>query len=69
MFEFFAGVLELVIPDNEKATVRAASRYEPDLTPTYQERRPGLSGWPRKCAGPLDRPLAAWLTRCGGDDT
>lgn len=28
---------ELVISDNEKAAVRDASRYEPDLNPTYQE--------------------------------
>ena len=28
---------ELVIPDNEKAGVRAASRYEPDLNPSYRE--------------------------------
>ena len=31
MFEFWGGVPELVIPDNEKAAVREASRYEPDL--------------------------------------
>ena len=36
-FEFLGGVPELVIPDNEKAGVRKASRYEPDLNPTYQE--------------------------------
>ena len=36
MFEFWGGVPELVIPDNEKAVVRDASRYEPDLNPTYQ---------------------------------
>ena len=37
MFEFWRGVPELVIPDNEKAAVHKASRYEPDLNPTYQE--------------------------------
>ncbi len=37
MFEFRGGVPELVIPDNEKAGVREAGRYEPDLNPTYQE--------------------------------
>ena len=37
MFEFWGGVPELVIPDNEKAAVHKASRYEPDLNPTYQE--------------------------------
>ena len=29
MFEFWGGVPELVIPDNEKAAVHKASRYEP----------------------------------------
>ena len=37
MFEFWGGVPQLVIPDNEKAAVHKASRYEPDLNPTYQE--------------------------------
>jgi transposase len=34
---FFQGVPELVIPDNLKSGVTKASRYEPDLNPTYQE--------------------------------
>ena len=34
---FFEGVAELVIPDNLKSGVTKASRYEPDLNPTYQE--------------------------------
>ena len=37
MFDFWGGVPELVIPDNEKAAVHKASRYEPVLNPTYQE--------------------------------
>lgn len=37
MFEFFGGVPALVIPDNEKAGVRHANHYEPDLNPTYQD--------------------------------
>lgn len=37
MFAFFGGVPEVVIPDNEKSGVRQASRYEPDLNPTYHE--------------------------------
>ena len=37
MFEFWGGVPELVVPDNEKAAVRRASRYEPDLNPSYHE--------------------------------
>ena len=31
MFESGGGVPELVIPDNDKAAVRRASRYEPDI--------------------------------------
>ena len=34
---FLQGVPELVIPDNVKSGVTKASRYEPDLNPTYQE--------------------------------
>ncbi len=37
MFEFGGGVPELVIPDNEKAAVRQASRYEPDVNRTYHD--------------------------------
>ena len=36
-FEFFGGVPEVVVPDNPKAGVKRACRYEPDLNPTYQE--------------------------------
>ena len=34
---FFGGVPHLVIPDNLKAGVAKACRYEPQLTPTYAE--------------------------------
>src|SRR5262249_32981935 len=36
-FEFFGGVPELVIPDNLKAAVTKACRYEPQLNRAYQE--------------------------------
>jgi len=36
-FEFFGGVPEVVVPDNPKAGVTRACRYEPDLNPTYAE--------------------------------
>lgn len=36
-FSFFGGVPEIVVPDNLKAGVHAAHRYEPDLNPTYQD--------------------------------
>jgi transposase len=34
-FEFFGCVPEIVVPDNLKAAVIRACRYEPDLNPTY----------------------------------
>ena len=37
MFEHWGGVPELVIPDNEKAAVRRASRNEPDVNRTYYD--------------------------------
>ncbi len=37
MFEFWDRAVELLIPDNEKAGVRRACRYEPELNPTYLE--------------------------------
>lgn len=37
MFEFWGGVPELLIPDNEKAGVRQASYYEPDLNRSYHD--------------------------------
>lgn len=35
--EFFGGVPRLIVPDNAKAGVARACRYDPDLNPTYQE--------------------------------
>jgi len=36
-FKFFGGVTRLIIPDNLKAGVSKACRYEPDLNPTYRD--------------------------------
>ena len=36
-FEFFVGVVEVVVPDNLKAAVTHPSYYEPDLNPTYRD--------------------------------
>jgi transposase len=36
-FEFIGGCPQLVVPDNTKTAVTRASRYDPDLNPTYQE--------------------------------
>jgi transposase len=36
-FEFFQGVPEMLVPDNVRAGVTRACRYDPDLNPTYAE--------------------------------
>ena len=36
-FEFFEGVVEVVVPDNLKSAVTHPSYYEPDLNPTYRD--------------------------------
>lgn len=36
-FQFFGGVPALLVPDNLKAAVTKASRYEPQLNQTYQD--------------------------------
>ena len=36
-FEYLGGVPEILVPDNLRAGVSKAHRYEPDINPTYQE--------------------------------
>jgi|WetSurMetagenome_2_1015567.scaffolds.fasta_scaffold47594_2 transposase len=36
-FEYFGGVARITIPDNLKSAVLKTCRYEPDLSPTYQD--------------------------------
>jgi transposase len=36
-FEFFGGAPRIVVPDNLRAAVTRAHRYEPELNPTYAE--------------------------------
>lgn len=36
-FEFLGGVPAIIVPDNLKSAVTKASRYEPDLNPSYQQ--------------------------------
>lgn len=36
-FEFFGCVPRILVPDNLKAAVSRACRYEPDINPTYQD--------------------------------
>lgn len=36
-FEYFGGVTRIVVPDNLRAGVSKACRYEPDINPAYQD--------------------------------
>ncbi len=81
MSEQWGGVPELVIPDNEKAAVHRASRYEPGLNPTYRDlarhygttvpparpRGAELHGYRTSPPARIERPLARYPTTTHGD--
>jgi len=56
-FAFFGGVPEIVVPDNLKAGVQAAHRYEPDLNPSYADLAThyGVAVIPARAAKPRDK--------------
>lgn len=56
-FAFFGGVPVIVVPDNLKAGVTRACRYEPDLNPTYHEmaRHYGTVVIPARARKPQDK--------------
>jgi transposase len=56
-FAFFGGVPAIVVPDNLKAGVTKACRYEPDLNPTYHElaRHYGTVVIPARARKPQDK--------------
>jgi transposase len=55
--EFLGGVPELLVPDNLKAGVQAAHRYEPDLNPSYADLAAhyGVAVLPARAAKPRDK--------------
>lgn len=55
--EFFGGVPELLVPDNLKAAVSRAERYEPGLNPAFEEfaRHYGCSILPTRPYKPKDK--------------
>ncbi len=57
MFEFWGGAPELLIPDNERAGVRRACRFEPDLNRTYRELADhyGVTALPTRPRRPRDK--------------
>src|SRR5210317_200046 len=56
-FAFLGGVPELVVPDNLRAGVSKAHRYEPDNNPTYQDMAThyGVAVLPTRVRRPRDK--------------
>ena len=56
-FAFLDGVPELVVPDNLRAGVTKAHRYEPDANPTYQDMAShyGIAVLPTRVRRPRDK--------------
>jgi len=56
-FTFLGGVPELVVPDNLRAGVSKAHRYEPDTNPTYQDMAShyGVAVLPTRVRRPRDK--------------
>jgi transposase len=56
-FEFLGGVPEIVVPDNLKAGVSKACRYEPDVNPTYADMAAyyGVAVIPTRVRKPKDK--------------
>ncbi len=56
-FRFFGGVTATVVPDNLKAGITRAHRYEPDLNPTYAEMAVhyGVAILPTRVRKPRDK--------------
>ena len=56
-FAFLGGVPNVLVPDNLKAAVTTAHRYEPDLNPTYQDmaNHDGVAVVPTRVRKPRDK--------------
>ncbi len=55
--QFFGGVPEIIVPDNLKAAVTVADRYEPEINLTYQDmaRHYGTAIIPARARKPRDK--------------
>jgi transposase len=55
--EFIGGAPEVIVPDNPKAIITRACRYEPDLNPAYQDfaRHYGVAIVPARVRRPRDK--------------
>jgi transposase len=59
-FEYFAGVVEIVVPDNLKSGVTKPCRYEPELNATYEDllTHYGTVAIPARVRKPKDKSMA-----------
>lgn len=59
MFEYFGGVSEIVVPDNLKAGVDKAHRYDPDINQNYQHfgEHYGFAIVPARVRAPKDKAI------------
>ena len=64
-FTFFGGVPALIVPDNLKAAVNFACRYEPELNPTYADLAAhyGTAVLPARPYKPKERAAYPWGTK------
>lgn len=55
--QYFGGVPKKIVPDNPKALITRASRYEPDLNPSYQDfsEHYGVAIVPARVKTPRDK--------------
>lgn len=59
-FQYLGGVPEILVPDNLRAGVSKAHRYEPDINPTYQDLAAhyGVTVVPARVRRPKDKAKA-----------
>ncbi len=59
-FEYFEGVVRLLVPDNLKSAVSKPNRYDPDINPTYYEMAShyGTAVLPARVRKPKDKAKA-----------
>lgn len=64
---FYGGCPQLIVPDNPRALVSEACRYEPKLNATVREfaRHYAVSFLPARPFSPKDKALYSYCTSCG----
>jgi transposase len=64
---FYGGVPQLIVPDNPRALVSEACRYEPRLNQTVHDfaRHYGVSILPARPYSPKDKAWTSYCTLCG----